>query len=128
MSPENKIKYAILAIYFEQEEREIPKDLNDEQVADLYDDHSDELYDIIYEFREGQVETNVPSESSRHYESNSVAAQTPSGEWVGWTYWYGGGKHGDPESIDWVEHAYDLDCTEEEKLVTVRNFTKKDSK
>lgn len=38
---------------------------------------------------------------------------------------YGGGKHGEPEAIDWIEHAYNLDCIEEEKLVVVRTFSKK---
>ena len=48
----------------------------------------------------------------------------PDGSWVGWTYWYGGGKYGEPEAIDWMDDAYDLACTEEEKVVTVRTFTK----
>lgn len=36
-----------------------------------------------------------------------------------------GGKHGEPEAIDWIEHAYDVECKEEEKLVVVHTFTKK---
>lgn len=70
-------------------------------------------------------ETNIRREYSRHYESMSVAKKMGDGSWVGWTYWYGGGKHGQPESIDWISDAYELDCKEEEKVVIVREFTKK---
>ena len=49
----------------------------------------------------------------------------PDGSWVGWTYWYGGGKHAEPEVMDWMGEAYPLDCVEEEKMVTVRTFTKR---
>lgn len=82
--------------------------------------------DYKYEMREGAIETGLPCEHSRHYESKSVAAQASDGSWGGWTYWYGGGKHGEPESIDWMNEAYDLDCKEEEKLVVVRTFSKKE--
>lgn len=46
------------------------------------------------------------------------------GSWVGWVYWYGGGKHGDPEDIEWMKDAYDLELTETEKLVVVQEFKK----
>lgn len=126
MTPENKIKWAIIAQY-EQCEKDIIRSvhLTEEEVEELWDEYSDDIYDYKYEFREGEVETNIPSDYSRHYESNSVAAQCPNEAWVGWTYWYGGGKHGDPESIDWMEYAYDLECVEEQKLVTIQTFTKK---
>lgn len=98
-----------------------------EEIDELFDDPEleDEIYETKYEIREGEVETDIPSEYSRHYESKSVATQAPNGQWVGWTYWYGGGKHGEPEAIDWMEYAYFLDVKEEEKLVVVRTFTKK---
>ena len=87
-------------------------------------DESDDLRETMINCREGEVETDIPCEWSRHYESKSVAAKMLDGSWVGWTYWYGGGKHGEPEEIDWIEDAYNLSCTEEEKLVLVRTFTK----
>lgn len=92
-------------------------------IDDLYDDLEDELQDVRYEFREGGVETHMPCRYSRHYESYSVAAQAPDGQWVGWTYWYGGGRDAEPEAIDWEQDAYFLDCIEEEKVVTVRTFS-----
>ncbi|MNQ94303.1 hypothetical protein D3C85_1098150 [compost metagenome] len=123
MKPEFKIKYYILAQFYENEkEEQISSILTQDEVEELWDEYDEEVYDYKYEFREGEVETNVEAPYSRHYESKSVAAQLPNGEWVGWTYWYGGGKHGDPEAIDWIEYAYDLDVTEEEKMVVVRTF------
>lgn len=83
------------------------------------------IEDAEGELRGGQVETKIPCEWSRHYESKSVASKMPDGTWVGWTYWFGGGKHGDPESIEWIEDAYDIDCVEEERLVTIQTFTKR---
>ena len=68
-----------------------------------------------------------PSEYDRHYETKTVATQMDDGSWVGWVYWYGGGKYGEPEAIEWIEDAYDLDCVEEEKVVVVRTFAKKAS-
>jgi hypothetical protein len=50
--------------------------------------------------------------------------QMPDGTWVGWTYWYGGGKHGEPSAMPWIEDAYNLDCKEERVMMTKRTFTK----
>ena len=82
-----------------------------------------EIEDLISDFREGQVTTDIPAPWSRHYEARSVAAKIGD-QWVGWTYWYGGGKHSDPESIPWMEDAYFLTCHVEEKVVIVRTFEK----
>lgn len=87
-------------------------------------EESDEYWDAMSEVREGEVETNLSCDYSRNYESKAVAARLPDGSWVGWTYWYGGGKHSSPSSIDWINHAYDVSCIEEEKLVIVRTFGK----
>jgi hypothetical protein len=123
VTPVQKIRYLILAAVARNNESEVPVDLSGEAVDDMF--HAldeDEIQEAQYEVREGQFETGLKCDWSRHYESKSVAAKTPSGEWVGWTYWYGGGKHGEPEAIDWIESAYDLKCTEEEKMVTVRTW------
>lgn len=124
MKPEYKLKYAILNLQAEWDGESLPKHLSEEEIEDLWDE-ADCLHDATSEIRCGDVETNVPCDYSRHYESKSVAAQCPNGEWVGWTYWYGGGKHGCSKEIEWIPYAYDLDCVEEEKLVIVRTFTKK---
>jgi hypothetical protein len=118
MTPQQKIKEKIL---HESDIGVMPGD----DIDAIYDEHQDDCWDAFYEVRPGEVETDVNCEGSRHYESKSVAAKMRDGSWVGWTYWYGGGKHGEPESIPWMEEAYDLDCVEEEKMVVVRTFKKK---
>lgn len=128
MTPEQKIKHTILTnasqsnVVLQSELTNITADTIDE----LFDSHNEnyELQDDISEFRNGTVETDISCPSSRHYESNSVAAKMADGSWVGWTYWYGGGKHGEPEAIDWMNEAYSLDVVEEERLVVIQTFTK----
>lgn len=127
MTPEQKIKHLILIRHADMAGVDVGMaDLNAEQVDEQYQDllDSDDHWDAANEVREGTAETDLPCGWSRHYESKSVAAQYLDGSWVGWTYWYGGGKHGEPESVDWMDSAYDLACAEEEKTVTVRTFSK----
>jgi hypothetical protein len=125
MTPIQKIKHLILIHAASFADKPAPEGLTAENIDEEFD-AADENYiqDATNEIREGEMETDVPCDWSRHYESKSVAAQAPDGTWVGWTYWYGGGKHGEPEAVEWMEYAYDLSCVEEEKLVVVRTFTK----
>jgi hypothetical protein len=130
MTPQQKIKHLILIRHAEfgghpegtEHARDLTAEAVDEQYATLVEDG--EHWDAMNEVREGQAETDIKCDWSRHYESKSVAAQYLDGSWVGWTYWYGGGKHAEPEAIDWIPDAYDLNCTEEEKTVTVRTFAR----
>lgn len=134
MTPEQKIKWSILKIaydegYFEDPEPEILipfEEIDEDNVDEIYDDYEFEyLGDIKNEFRENGIETEIPVKNhSRYYEQESVAHQAPDGSWVGWTYYFGGGKHGEPEAMEWMNKAYHLDCVEEEKLVIVRTFSK----
>ena len=100
------------------------------EVSPITKDVIDGLFDAYdYEFQKeeirfGVVQTEVPCSSMHGYVSQSVAAQLPDGSWVGWTFWDGGGIHSAPDEIEWMKHAYHLDCTEEQKLVTVRSFAK----
>lgn len=125
MTPTNKIKTTILLKARDEWGAILLKDplsVTEEEFEQLY--YDTDTQDVSYEFREGEIATDIECNWSRHYESRSVAAKMFDGSWVGWTYWYGGGKHGEPEAIDWMESAYDLECKEEEKLVVVRTFTK----
>lgn len=124
MTPDQKIRHTALLRAIDNGSISDCPDINDENVDELFEEYEDVLYDIMYEIREGDMETNIPCSYSRHYESRSVAMQAPDGSWVGWTYWYGGGKHGEPEAIEWVNESYDLNVKEEEKLVIVRTFSK----
>lgn len=80
----------------------------------------DGFQDVEAEVRRGTHPTDVPAPYSRYYESRSVTAQMLDGSWVGWTYWYGGGKHGEPGAVPWIEDAYDL--TTYEETVVVQKF------
>lgn len=88
----------------------------------------DTLQDARSECRQSGEDTGLPVNADyrilRHYEGTSVAARMPDGAWVGWVYWHGGGKHGEPEAIDWMDDAYHVDVNEEERVVIVRTFLK----
>ena len=128
MTPYQKLQHLILSKAAMRGEIELGE-VTPENIDDLWDEHEnlDSIYDATNEIRQSwDEETDIPCEWSRHYESKSVAAKMHDGSWVGWTYWYGGGKYGEPEAIDWMESAYNIDCVEEERVVTVRTFTKRE--
>jgi len=86
-------------------------------------DISEWTREALEEFRSSyDEETDLKCEDSRHYESKSVAKQLKNGKWIGYTYWFGGGKHGEPGAIDWVQYSYFLNC--EKKLVEKNFFSK----
>lgn len=128
MTPYQKLQHLILSKAAKWDEIELGE-VTPENIDDLWDEYEnqDSIYDATNEIRQSwDEETDIPCEWSRHYESKSVAAKMPDGSWVGWTYWYGGGKYGEPEAIDWMESAYNIDCVEEARVVTVRTFTKRE--
>ena len=129
MTPEQKLKLMVLVRYAEMHDHvKLPDAIDAENIdavyREIYDADDGTIYDAINEVRSSGEETGLQCEWSRHYESKAVAAKALDGSWIGWTYWYGGGKHGEPEAVDWMNEAYDLVCKEEEKLVVVRTFTK----
>ncbi len=124
MTPEQKLKHLILTTIAQWRESPLPVFDAATIDGDYGDADEDDLQDAGNEIRSSGIETGLPAPSSRHYEGDEVAAQSPDGSWVGWTYWHGGGKHGEPEAIDWIGSAYDITCVEEEKVVTVRTFSK----
>jgi hypothetical protein len=125
MTPVQKIQHLIINLAFEFKGETAPP-VAEDNVDDMYEAlmELDEGYDAKSEIREGSAKTGLMPNFSRHYESDAVASQAPDGTWVGWTYWSGGGKHGEPEAMNWMEYAYDLNCKEEEKLTVHRTFTK----
>lgn len=129
LKPENAIRREILLQAERNGDIKLGSVETDEAVNTFYDllMQKDLHYEYESEFREGAVETEVPCDSCRHYESKSVAMKTGNGIWIGWTYWYGGGKYGEPGAIPWMEEAYYLDCEETRQMVTVRKFTKKET-
>lgn len=130
MTPEQKIKRDIInsVVGNYRDEHEFPEleELTDENIVENYDLLGDWTQDEECDYREGDILTDIQCQDSRHYESQSVAKKLSDGSWIGWTYWYGGGKYGEPEAIEWIDEAYELEVTEEEKTVTVRTFKKKE--
>lgn len=124
MTPAQKIKHLILIRNQDFGVAEPLPDINEATIDAVFEERGADwmLQDATEEVREGEVETGIKCDWSRHYESKAVGAKYIDGSWVGWTYWYGGGKHSDPEAIEWIPEVYDLACTEEEKVVTVRTF------
>ncbi len=103
-------------------------DINNPEEIDKYykEDKYGNIYDTEAEVKEGDYKTDIPCEWSRHYETESVAVLALDKSYIGWTRFFGGGKHSEPEAID-IE-PYDLDCHEESKMMIVRAFSKKPSK
>jgi len=127
MTPQEKIKKEILLIAIKQKDITFDGEITSENLDSLYQllINDDLHWDYENEMRKGDVDTNLPSQFSRHYEAKEVATKMSDGSWIGWTYWYGGGKFGEPQAIDWMSEAYELSCKEEEKLIIVRTFNKK---
>lgn len=126
MTPEQKIKKEIVLKAIKHNDIKFGKEIDESNVQTAYQMLIDEDLHLDYrnEMRVGSFKTEVESDYSRHYESKSVAMKMADGSWLGWTYWYGGGKFGEPEAIDWMNQAYELNCEEKEKVVIVRTFEK----
>lgn len=92
------------------------KKVTGRQIDSLWACHQAELpvMDATSEFRHSGQNTDVKVEDYRGYayECQSVARKLSGGEWVGWTYLYGGGKHAHPGGEPWIDTAYLLDVTE----------------
>lgn len=127
MTPQQLARYCILETIMRWSGQEIPVDLTGEEVDQFIEeakaDVPDAYQDASNDVRSGEHTTGLPTPSHRHYEAEAVAAKAPNGQWVGWTYWHGGGKHGQPESIDWIADAYHVEHSAEDKVVTVHTFT-----
>lgn len=86
-------------------------------------EYDDAMQDSRYEVRGMGDEINLkPTGWSRHFEIDAVALKIKD-QWVGWNYYYGGGKHGEPEEIDWISDARLLNCEEKEVLRIERTFS-----
>ena len=102
-----------------------------EQIDALYEEHDKDwgLQDAREEIRASGTRTDVRdltpwTRGLDNYEHQSSAMQAPDGTWVGWTYWYGGGKYAEPSAIPWLDYAYALSCEEKQVTITQRTFTK----
>jgi hypothetical protein len=134
MKNENEISpVRLLLLHVIELETEYRKSFADDlEDVDVLDE--DELYDYIKEhevmgfledIRCSGTETNLePKQYSRNYEVDFVS-EIISGRCIGWSYYYGGGKHGYPEDCDWLQTAEYLDYTEYEVTVIKRTFSRR---
>lgn len=119
MNPYELLKWCVLNKHAELSGGPAPA-VTPENLDDLWEAFQEnDDGDAISEVRSSGEETGLECEWSRHYESKAVAAQMPDGRWVGWTFWYGGGKHGEPSEIDWMDSAYFVSFIEEARVVKV---------
>lgn len=116
MNAPQKLMRAILEKAKEYNEEISIPELTSENIESVYDDLDENdcgaIQDAREEIRCSGIETGLPAEFSRHYECDKVAARMSDGSWIGWNYWHGGGKHGEPSAIDWIDSAVDLIATE----------------
>lgn len=126
-----QIKRAILLHFIQNWKNDYPEEARDieitpENVDELYDsredgpfgEYIDNLQDAENDLRSSGLETGLKArQHSRHFESDEVAARMDDGSWVAWTYWHGGGKHGMPSEIEWIDDAYYVQCREVMKPV-----------
>lgn len=126
MSPIEKVKWLILNQVYKWNNQTLDYPLDN--IQELFDSventDPDNLQDATSSVRCGVAASNIEPEYSRNFETKSVADKLPDGSWVGWTYYYGGGKHASPEYVEWISDAYDLACVEEEKMIIIQTFTK----
>jgi hypothetical protein len=133
MTPEQKIKQLIVIKVCKWEKVQAPPMPDGDTVDAMYAEYAENQYpdaaqDIRNEIRCGEEYTGFSvltgGRLHRDYDADSVAAQMHDGSWVGWVYWQGGGRHGEPGAINWMSDAYEVTCTEAEKVIIERKFTK----
>jgi hypothetical protein len=115
MTPEQRIKRQILIDADAHAKDGVRVEITADNVDALFNEANKDwgLQDDINGFRYSGTRTpEIPAPISRHYEADSVARQLDDGSWVGWAYWHGGGKYGEPEAIDWMGGAYELEIAE----------------
>jgi hypothetical protein len=127
MTPEQRIKREILVRAEERQKKwgesvTLP-DLTDENIDAVYDELRDEWCDTVsdeeMDFRGDGVVTDITPKPSWYFAAESHAIKLQDGGWVGWTFYYGGGKHDEPDAVDWMPDAYEVEMTEETKVVQV---------
>ncbi|CCH57766.1 hypothetical protein A323_gp58 [Acinetobacter phage AP22] len=126
MTAQQLIRKAILlkAVDFENIEP-FSQSLDGAGIDKLYESYNeyDELNDPKNEIRYGQVDANLSAITwSRSYEID-VRAMKIDGVWVAWDFYYGGGKHGEPESFDWISNARIVNCEEIQVMTTQYDFS-----
>lgn len=90
----------------------------------------DIVREVINEFRESGEEIDNKVQQGRYYCYQDVAKKiTGSNDlYLAWTYYFGGGKHAQPETVEWMEDCYLLRCKEVKETRVVKVFEKVENK
>lgn len=91
-------------------------------------DVPDTMQDARNEVRGSGTETGLAVPFSRHMEPEAHAVLTPYNQWVGYTYWTGGGKHSNPEEISWMDDSYWVQAELDQVLRLENKFSSPDGK
>ena len=104
------------------EEGETFETMSDGELDDYIINH--ESFGALEDIRESGMTTNIIANGSSYYEVDFVARKFD-GVWIGWEYYYGGGKHANPSgAIDWTGTAIFLDVIEKEVTTIQQTFSK----
>lgn len=128
MTPLQKLKWAILLKAYHFAGLEQPE-VTPANIDALYDDAMarDLHWDAVNEVRCSGIDTDLPFTGNarllRNYDGKTVAGKMPDGSWLAWDFWYGGGKHGNEEEIEWIDSARDVICTETPVTTIQRTFS-----
>ena len=104
-----------------------PLDFDERKCKEIYDSIRtsvllDSLIEVEEEIRVGNVRTGLVPEFRSYVESEAVAIPVtgiPS-LYIGWTYFFGGGKYSEPNAIEWMENCYLVKA--KDRVQTVRFF------
>lgn len=126
MNAQQLLRKAILlkAVDFENIEP-FKENLTGNEIDELYEsyDRWDQLADPWNEIRYSGIDCNLKASTwSRHYEVDSKAIKVD-GIWIQFDYYYGGGKHSEPEDFDFIHHAKIVNCEETRVTITKYDFS-----
>lgn len=129
LTPSQKCKYLVLAKLFDWRAAELPPFTSgadiDAHYQNEYENDGGQFQDARNETREGTEAPEITdTPPSRHYEIDANVGKLPDGTFVGWWYWHGGGKTGEPEAYDWVGNAFAVTHISEVITTTKYTFTK----
>lgn len=114
MTPEQKLIQLIVKLSSERRGEEISLD-DWREVEKFYKEK--DCWEAQSEIRHSGVDTDILCGFSRHYDVESRAVEALDGTWIGYNFYSGGGKFGEPEAIEWIKDAYEVKVVKEEMVV-----------
>lgn len=81
----------------------------------------DIVREVVNELRYGEFNLSDEVDEDRYYSNREVGSSITGLEdtYLAWTYYFGGGKWGEPEAVEWMDDCYLVVEKEEVKLVKV---------